>query len=255
MSNFNDANEFASNLVFGTHYHNNEPMEKPRPKQLVFRRTTYVTITADAHTDKEWRKVSGEIEDVLNEGYWLDCNATLATSPLDDMDTAYTLDNLERLDFNRFDLRPETASELDYEQERLAAEEKSEQHAQADQVPARVWFAELKAKFHSKEGIRQLAIEHANDPMPNCIFRECANVPRIRSTDDANGNWVLNINGCELYIRSHRWGGGDNNNTTITIGNRRGQKDPVEPRFESQFDFIDGKLRYHYKIEDMEDLL
>ena len=79
--------------------------------------------------------------------------------------TAYTLDNLERLDFNRFDLRPETASELDYEQERLAAEEKSEQHAQADQVPARVWFAELKAKYHSKEGIEQLAIEHANDPI------------------------------------------------------------------------------------------
>jgi len=168
---------------------------------------------------------------------------------------AYMLDApLERLDFKTFDLRPESDWELEQEQERLAAEEKSEQHAQADQVAARVWFAELKAKFHSKEGIRQLAREHANDPMPNCVLRECANVPHIRNVDDANGNWVLNINGCELYIRSHRWGAGDNNNTTITIGNRRGQKDPVEPRCESQFDFIDGELRYHYKSEDMEEL-
>ena len=79
--------------------------------------------------------------------------------------TAYTLDNLERLNFNQFDLRPETEEELYYEQERLAAEEKSERDAQADQVPARVWLAELKAKYHSKEGIRQLAIEHANDPI------------------------------------------------------------------------------------------
>jgi hypothetical protein len=168
--------------------------------------------------------------------------------------TAYTLDNLERLDFNRFDLRPETASELDYEQERLAAEEKSERDAQADQVPARVWLAELKAKYHSQEGIQELMREHSNDSMPNCVLRECANVPHIRNVHDANGNWVLNINGCEPYIRSQRWGGGDNNNTTITIGNRRGQKDPVEPRCESQFDFIDGELRYHYKSEDMEEL-
>ena len=188
MSNFNDANELASNLVFGTNYHDNKPSIH-HPKKLVFSRTTYVTITADAHTDEEWRKVSGEIEDVLNEGYWLDCNATLATSPLDDMDTAYTLDNLERLDFKPFDLRPETEEELYYEQARLADEEHGEpchcekcmkfhlsqatedevreelRRAQAEPVPSRQWFTELKAKFHSKEGIRQLAIEHANDPI------------------------------------------------------------------------------------------
>lgn len=34
-----------------------------------------------------------------------------------------------------------------------------------DNTPASVWFPRLKAKFHSKEGIRQLAIEHANDPI------------------------------------------------------------------------------------------
>jgi hypothetical protein len=120
-----------------------------------------------------------------------------------------------------------------------------------------VWFAELKAKYHSKEGIKKLAREHANDPMPNCVFRECANVPRIRSTDDANGNWVLNINGCELYVRSHTWGNNDthDNHTSITIGNTQGGRDPVEPKLESQFAFMDGKLCYHHKLEDtVEDL-
>jgi hypothetical protein len=34
-----------------------------------------------------------------------------------------------------------------------------------DNTLASVWFPRLKAKFHSKEGIRQLAIEHANDPI------------------------------------------------------------------------------------------
>jgi hypothetical protein len=96
MSNFNDANQLASNLVFGTNYHDNTPCTHKITK-LVFSRTTYVTITADAHTDEEWRKVSGEIEDVLNEGYWLDCNTTLATSPLDDMDKVPPLDSMEDL--------------------------------------------------------------------------------------------------------------------------------------------------------------
>ena len=53
MSNFNDANELASNLVFGTSYHNNKPMEGERPKQLSFHLTRRVTITADANTHEE----------------------------------------------------------------------------------------------------------------------------------------------------------------------------------------------------------
>ena len=103
--------------------------------------------------------------------------------------TAYTLDNLERLDFKPFDLRPETEEELYYEQARLADEEDGEpchcekcmkfylsqatedevreklRRAQAEPVPSRQWFTELKAKFHSKEGIEQLAREHANDSL------------------------------------------------------------------------------------------
>lgn len=70
MSDFNDANEWASNLVFGTHYHNNEPREQGKPKCLVFTLTRKIVISADAETHEEWVKVAGEIHDVLNEGFW-----------------------------------------------------------------------------------------------------------------------------------------------------------------------------------------
>ena len=70
MSNFNDANELASNLVFGTSYHNNEPIAD-RPKQLVFTLLRKIVVTAEAETHDEWVKVAGEIQDVLDEGFWL----------------------------------------------------------------------------------------------------------------------------------------------------------------------------------------
>jgi len=70
MSNFNDANELASNLVFGTHYHDNSPREQGKPKSLVFTLTRRVIITADAETHEEWVKVAQEIQDVLDEGFW-----------------------------------------------------------------------------------------------------------------------------------------------------------------------------------------
>jgi hypothetical protein len=70
MSSFNDANELASNLVFGINYHDNKPIDN-RPKRLVFTLTKTVTITADAETHEVWAKVAGEIQDALDEGYGL----------------------------------------------------------------------------------------------------------------------------------------------------------------------------------------
>jgi hypothetical protein len=98
MSNFNDANELASNLVFGTHYHNNEPREQGKPKQLVFTLTRKVVITAEAETQAEFAKVAEEIQDVLDEGYWLDlpnCNGHEFDRELDD--ETIPLDDVENL--------------------------------------------------------------------------------------------------------------------------------------------------------------
>ncbi len=95
MSNFNDANELASNLVFGTSYHNNKPMEGERPKQLSFHLTRRVTITADANTHEEWVKVAGWIEELFNEGFWLDQPNCPACS--DTVDANFTADRAHLL--------------------------------------------------------------------------------------------------------------------------------------------------------------
>lgn len=70
MSNYNDANELASNLVFGTHYFDNSPREQGKPKSLIFTLTRKIIVTADAATHEEWVKVAGEIQDIFDEGFW-----------------------------------------------------------------------------------------------------------------------------------------------------------------------------------------
>src|SRR5580692_4201979 len=86
MSNFNDANELASNLVFGTHYYSDKPMEGPRPEQMSFHLTQRVVLTADAETHEEWVKIAGWIEELINEGFWLDTPAHTCGVSADDDD-------------------------------------------------------------------------------------------------------------------------------------------------------------------------
>jgi hypothetical protein len=81
VSNFNDANELASNLVFGTNYHNNKPIPN-RPKRLVFTLLRKIVVTAEAETREEFAKVAGEIQDVLDEGFRLQ-HPTIAPEPVD----------------------------------------------------------------------------------------------------------------------------------------------------------------------------
>lgn len=70
MSNFNEANEFASELVFGRTYQGNEPA--PKPEQLVFvRGDSTAVVTAREESETEWADVASAIHRLFNGGYRL----------------------------------------------------------------------------------------------------------------------------------------------------------------------------------------
>lgn len=97
MSNFNDANELASNLVFGTNYHDNKPIAH-RPKQLTFHLTRRIIVKAEANTHEEWVKVAKEIQDILDEGFWYDAEDDEPDYPeLTEAQKDEILDNIEDL--------------------------------------------------------------------------------------------------------------------------------------------------------------
>ena len=70
MSNFNTANELASNLIYGTGYQNNEPIAN-KPKRLVFVRSEYEVIT-ETEMDGDWAGAASQIHALLNHGYYVD---------------------------------------------------------------------------------------------------------------------------------------------------------------------------------------
>jgi hypothetical protein len=74
MSDFNCANDLASQLVFGRWYQSNEPC--PKIEKLVFCRGEYfqgedqVVVTAtELESHQEWAAVASRIQALLGQGY------------------------------------------------------------------------------------------------------------------------------------------------------------------------------------------
>jgi hypothetical protein len=77
MSNFNEANELASELVFGKTYQGNEPA--PKPEHLVFvKGDSTAVVTALEESEDEWAGVANVIHRLFNEGYRLGCDMNVS---------------------------------------------------------------------------------------------------------------------------------------------------------------------------------
>jgi len=73
MSIFNEANDLASQLVFGRCYQSDEPC--PKPERLVFAKgDSIAVVTAADSIDDEWAETASSIERLLREGYRLGCD-------------------------------------------------------------------------------------------------------------------------------------------------------------------------------------
>lgn len=92
MSNFNDANDLASELVFGSHYRSNELC--PQPERLVFVNGDSIgVVTAMEATRTEWAEVANTIHCLLNEGYDLGCDGNVSWNGRYDADGNRVPDN------------------------------------------------------------------------------------------------------------------------------------------------------------------
>jgi hypothetical protein len=68
MSDFNMANDLASQLVWGRYYQTNEPCHKPE-KTLFYQGKDKQIVTATEQSHKEWAAVASRIEALLRQGY------------------------------------------------------------------------------------------------------------------------------------------------------------------------------------------
>jgi hypothetical protein len=85
MSNFNEANELASQLVFGRTYQSNEPAPKPERLVLVKGDSTAV-VTASDSVQEDWAETANAIHRLLNEGYRLGCDMNVSWNGRYDQD-------------------------------------------------------------------------------------------------------------------------------------------------------------------------
>jgi len=77
MSNHNEANELASELVFGKTYQGDEPTQ--RPERLVFvNANSTAIIWREEESHDEWAAVANAIDRLLNEGYVLGCDMDIS---------------------------------------------------------------------------------------------------------------------------------------------------------------------------------
>ena len=77
MSNFNDANDLASELVFGRYYQSEEPC--PKPERLVFvGGDSTAVVTAKEETHAEWAEAANTIHRLFNQGYDLGCDVNMS---------------------------------------------------------------------------------------------------------------------------------------------------------------------------------
>jgi hypothetical protein len=77
MSTFNDANDLASELVFGRYYQCKEPC--PQPERLVFvGGDSTAVVTSKEKTHAEWVEVANTIESLFHDGYDLGCEINVS---------------------------------------------------------------------------------------------------------------------------------------------------------------------------------
>ena len=77
MSNFNDANNLASELVFGRYYQSEEPC--PQPERLVFvKDDSTAVVTSLEESEEEWAGVANIIHSLFNDGYRLGCDMNVS---------------------------------------------------------------------------------------------------------------------------------------------------------------------------------
>jgi hypothetical protein len=78
MSNFNQANELASELVFGETY-DGKALDTPRPERLVFvNGGSTAVVTAHERSQQEWGEVATAIEYLLHDGYLFGCDMNVS---------------------------------------------------------------------------------------------------------------------------------------------------------------------------------
>jgi hypothetical protein len=80
MSDFNTANELASELVFGTNYQTGEPFTHPERLVFVDPHAVYKTevVTATEQTHAEWARVGSVIEGLLRADFRLGCDMDIS---------------------------------------------------------------------------------------------------------------------------------------------------------------------------------
>jgi hypothetical protein len=73
MSIFNEANDLASQLIYGRYYQSNKPC--PKPNRLVFVNGDSIAVVTDSGSDHdEWANIAIAIDRLLREGYRLGCD-------------------------------------------------------------------------------------------------------------------------------------------------------------------------------------
>lgn len=86
MSSYNEANEMASELVFGTTY-DGEALGRPKPERLVFvKGDSIAVVTATESIHDEWAETASSIERLLREGYRLGCDMNVSWNGRYDLD-------------------------------------------------------------------------------------------------------------------------------------------------------------------------
>ena len=85
MSNFNESNEMASELVFARTYQGNEPT--PKPDRLVFvNGDATAVVTAQEVSHEEWADVASTIDRLIRHGYELGCDMDVSWNGRYDID-------------------------------------------------------------------------------------------------------------------------------------------------------------------------
>jgi hypothetical protein len=78
MGNFGQANEMASELVFGVTY-DSKVLDTPRPERLVFiSGDSMAVVTAREESQREWGEVATAIEYLLHDGYSIGCDMNVS---------------------------------------------------------------------------------------------------------------------------------------------------------------------------------
>jgi len=73
MSTFNEANDLASQLVYGRYYQSNEPC--PKPDRLVFVKGDSIAVVTDSGSDHdEWADIAIAIDRLMRDAYYLGCD-------------------------------------------------------------------------------------------------------------------------------------------------------------------------------------